>query len=353
MIERLYNSRLLCPGDIEPSQSNLRVVGVFNPGAVECEDGVTLLVRVAEASREKRLGKVALPRWVPSAGRAVIDWLSESDIVVDDPRVVTIKATGLKRLTFISHLAVVRCGEGRSVERIEPTRFMPAEQWEEFGVEDPRITALRNRFHFTYVAVSRHGAATALASTEDFRTFTRHGIIFPPENKDVMMFPDKIEGRYLALHRPNPAQHFSPPEIWLASSPDLLCWGNHAPLLSGDGTREAGRIGAGAPPLRTTEGWLAIYHGNGPLPRGRHGVGRYSAGAVLLDRHDPRRIIGRCANVLVPQTSYERKGFVPDVVFPTGVVPRGETILVYYGAADECTGVVELRLRDVLTAVAS
>lgn len=353
MIERLHSSRLLCPGDVAPSQDDLSVVGVFNPGAVECDEGVTLLVRVAEAAREKSVGRVGLPRWDRSAGRVVIDWLSESEVVFDDPRVVTVKATGLKRLTFASHLAVVRCGKGRSVEHIEQTRFMPMQETEEFGVEDPRITALLGRFYFTYVAVSRHGAATALASTLDFRTFTRHGIIFPAENKDVVLFPEQIEDRYFALHRPNPAQHFSPPEIWLASSPDLLCWGHHTPLLSGDGAREAHRVGAGAPPVRTSAGWLEIYHGNGPSPVGGSAVGRYSAGAVLLDYHDPRRIIGRCSEVLVPQRTYERQGFVPDVVFPTGVVPRGETVLVYYGAADECTAIAELRLRDVLAGVGS
>ena len=232
-----------------------------------------------------------------------------------------------------------------------PTRFLPGDALEEFGVEDPRITALNGRYYVTYVAVSRHGAATALAATSDFRQFTRLGVIFPPENKDVVLFPERIKGQYVALHRPNPAQHFTRPEIWIASSPDLIHWGSHAPMLRGEGAREAGRIGAGAPPVRTPAGWLEVYHGNKPAPDRPRGVGTYSAGAVLLDLEEPRNVIARCATLLVPEAHYERHGFVPDIVFPTGLVQHGETVLLYCGAADESTTVVELRLRDVLSAM--
>ena len=101
-------------------------------------------------------------------------------------------------------------------------RFLPDSEMEEFGVEDPRITALGGRYYFTYVAVSRHGAATALASTTDFRQFERHGIIFCPENKDVVLFPEQVGGEFVALHRPNAATPFCRPEMWVARSPDLV-----------------------------------------------------------------------------------------------------------------------------------
>lgn len=351
MIARLSSRCLLGPGDIPASQDDLTVIGAFNPGAIDRGAGVTLLVRVAEAAREQRTGQVALPRWDPTMRRTVIDWMRASDVIAEDPRVVTVKSTGLKRLTFISHLLVVHSHNGRDIGRIGPTRFLPDGTIEEFGVEDPRITKLNERFYVTYVAVSRHGAATALASTEDFRSFTRHGVIFPPENKDVVLFSERIGGKYFALHRPNPAHYFTRPEIWLASAPDLVHWGCHRPLLGGEGPGEAGRIGTGTPPLRTPPGWLVIYHGNGPTPGARGAVGTYCGGAFLLDLNDPGRIIGRCPRVLAPETEYERRGFVPDVVFPTGIVPQGETVLVYYGAADAVTAVVEFRLRDLLRAV--
>jgi predicted GH43/DUF377 family glycosyl hydrolase len=162
----------------------------------------------------------------------------------------------------------------------------------------------------------------------------------------VVLFPERIGGQFVALHRPNPAQHFSPPEIWQATSSDLIHWGGHAPLLGGTEQWDAGRVGAGAPPLRTNVGWLEIYHGNNRRT-GEIGVGMYSAGALLLDLENPSRILVTRGEILVPETDYERKGFVPNVVFPTGVVAKGETILVYYGAADESCAVVEVRLRNV------
>jgi beta-1,2-mannobiose phosphorylase / 1,2-beta-oligomannan phosphorylase len=225
---------------------------------------------------------------------------------------------------------------------------MPETEVEEFGVEDPRVTWLNNRFWFTYVAVSRHGAATALASTADFQTFQRHGVIFCPENKDVVLFPDRIGGHYAALHRPNGATQFSRPEMWLARSPDLVHWGQNDFLFGGRQAWESGRIGAGPPPLRTPAGWLEIYHGNARGQR-RGDVGIYSAGAMLLDLEQPNRVLKRTPEAFFePTADFERQGFVGDVVFPTGIVETPETLLVYYGAADMCTAVVEFSRAELM-----
>jgi beta-1,2-mannobiose phosphorylase / 1,2-beta-oligomannan phosphorylase len=254
-------------------------------------------------------------------------------------------------LTFISHLRVVRCGDGRSVERLTEDSFLPSCELEEFGVEDPRITAIDGRFYFTYVAVSRHGAATALASTTDFCRFDRHGVIFCPENKDVVLFPERIDGEYVALHRPNPATPFCRPEMWVARSLDLLHWGRHECLHGGAMAWEGGRVGAGTPPVRVEDGWIEIYHGN-RLPTLPGEVGMYSTGVLLLDPENPAIIRQRTASsVLEPTTAFERRGFVPDVVFPTGVVETGDSYLIYYGAADCCTAVVEFKRDEVLAAL--
>lgn len=326
------------------------MVGVFNPGAVATGvKEVTLLVRVAEAAAEQRPGWVGLPRWDPETGGVVVDWLRENEVTVLDPRVVVVRQTGFKRLTFLSHLALYRSLDGL---RLEPTpchRLYPAREWEEYGIEDPRITPLEGQFWITYVAVSRHGAATALASTRDFRSFERHGVVFPPENKDVVLFPERVDGRFVALHRPNPNQHFAAPEIWLGFSPDLRHWGAHQPLLGATGRWDLGRVGGGTPPIRTERGWLCIYHGNDRAPDGE-GVGVYSAGALLLDVEQPGRIRGLAGRIMVPETAFETRGFVPNVVFPTGLIPRGDSLWVYYGAADESCGVVELSLPEVLEA---
>jgi len=346
MIRRLFQKCLLHPSDLRASHEDLEVIGVFNPGVIAVEDGVVLLVRVAERPRERRAGFMGLPRWDPESG-LTIDWVPEEEVEPIDPRVIRLKRNGLIRLTSISHLRIVWSRDGRSIDSVTDLRFKPETAYEEYGVEDPRITRIGDRFYFTYVAVSRHGAATALASTTDFQTFQRHGIIFCPENKDVVLFPEKIGGEYVALHRPSGAVAFTMPEMWLARSPDLIHWGSHEHFLGGVSSWEVSRIGAGPPPIRTPEGWLVIYHGSREPAHGAVGV--YSAGALLLDSQDPRRILRRAREpILVPQSDFERHGFIPDVVFPTGVVESGETLLVYYGAADTVTAVVEFSQKDLL-----
>jgi len=342
---------LLGPDAVPPSHEGWEVVGVFNPGAIVVGERVVLLVRVAERSRQRRQGWFALPRWDPARGPTV-DWVDENAVETVDPRVVRIRATGLVRLTFVSHLRVVWCGDGWTVEEGDPPLFYPQAEYEEYGVEDPRITRIRDRYWITYVAVSRHGAATALASTTDFCSFERHGIIFPPENKDVVLFPEPIAGRYAALHRPNPATHFSNPAMWLAWSTDLFSWGQHQPLFAGEGEWENGRVGAGCPPLHVGDGWLEIYHGNRrPIAPGE--VGPYQAAAMLLDSFNPARVIRTSSRpILEPTEPFERQGFVPNVVFPTGIIERGDRLLVYYGAGDTYTAVAETSKSSVLECLA-
>lgn len=348
MASRRFHRCLLRPGDLKPSREDFEVVGVFNPGAVQVGDRVLLLVRVAERPHEQRPGFLGLPRY--DAQGLTIDWVSESELRSTDPRVVRCPPDGRLRLRFVSHLRMVRLREGREVEEISEPCFVPQNEYEEFGVEDPRITPLGDTFYFTYVAVSRHGAATALASTRDFQVFTRHGIIFPPENKDVVLFPQRIGGDYWALHRPLPSMAFGTPSIWISRSSDLLQWGYHQHLLSSSFGWEGCRVGGGTPPLYTPEGWLVIYHGNRKVPH-KPGVGVYSAGVMLLDLEQPYRILRRSSKpILTPQTEFERHGFVPNVVFPTGIVDCGESVLVYYGAADTATAVVEFSKKDLIPA---
>ena len=342
-------NRLLGPEDIPPTSAEFCVVGAFNPGAVAFGDEVILLVRVAEqAAAEPSTEHYLLP-WHDPGGGYVIDRFTAAEIDTRDGRVVHLRATGEARLTSVSHLLVVHCGDGRRVERLGAA-LHPHAEYEEYGMEDPRITRLDDQYYITYVAVSRHGAGTALASTTDFRTFQRHGIIFPPENKDVVLFPERISGHYAALHRPVNAMPFTGPEMWSAQSPDLVHWGKHEPLYRGRMAWETGRVGAGAPPVRTERGWLELYHGN--LRPSRAGeVGAYCAGAMLLDGENPCHLLQVAPRpVLEPTEDYERVGFVPDVVFPTGIVESKGRILVYYGAADACTGVAEIQADELWTA---
>ncbi len=355
MIRRLFSACMCRPGDLRPSRDELEIVGTFNPGAIAFGDEVILLVRVAERPRERRAGYTALPRWQSGAGLTV-DWIADDEIDLLDARVVRRKRDGLVRLTFVSHLRILRSRDGRSIDREDDARFEPQSEFEEFGVEDPRITRIGDTYWFTYVAVSRHGPATGLASTTDFQTFTRHGVIFPIENKDVVLLPETIDGDYVALHRPLGGTPFTQPEIWLARSADMVHWGRHKVLPGSVSDLDADRVGAGAPPIRCPDGWLEIYHASTNPAGGSSGcssgVGVYSAAALLLDLHEPHRIVRKSSGpILAPETDYEQAGFVPNVVFPTGVVDRGDRLLVYYGAADTVCAVAELSKADVLAAM--
>jgi predicted GH43/DUF377 family glycosyl hydrolase len=222
---------------------------------------------------------------------------------------------------------------------------------EEYGLEDPRITRIDDRYYITYVAVSRHRPATALASTTDFKTLDRHGIVFCPENKDVVLLPKRVNGEYVALHRPLGETPFSRPEMWTARSSDLVRWGNHQYFSAEAGGWEDGRGGAGAPPLAMPEGWLEFYHGNRRTQVAGE-VGAYCAGAMLLAKDDPAHILKVSREpILEPQHDFENEKFVNKVVFPTAIVEEGERLLIYYSASDRYCAVVEVSRVDVTRAL--
>ncbi|HVT30333.1 MAG TPA: glycoside hydrolase family 130 protein, partial [Lacipirellulaceae bacterium] len=347
MIERLATHLLLQPKDVRPSHPDWEVIGVFNPGVARCGDETVILARVAERPREQREGWTPHPRWSREDGY-VVDWVPNEHLEPKDPRVMRHRHTGLVRLTFISHLRVARSRDGRTIETVDAPMILPANEMEEFGLEDPRIIWLDGRYYITYVAVSRHGPATALASTTDFKTFERHGIIFCPENKDVVLLPDRVGGEYIALHRPLGEIPFCRPEMWVARSPDLVHWGAHAFLFAGAGDWEGGRVGAGAPPLAVPDGWLEIYHGN-RRPEFVGEVGMYCAGAMLLAKDEPGRVLAVSREpVFEPQLEFEKDGFVDRVVFPTGVLEEDDRLLIYYGASDKYCAMVEVARDDVL-----
>jgi predicted GH43/DUF377 family glycosyl hydrolase len=347
MIERIATHLLLRPEDVTPSHPDWEVIGVFNPGVARLGDQTIILARVAERPREKRHGWTPHPSWKGDKGY-VVDWVENEHLEADDPRVVRHLHTGLVRLTFLSHLRVFRSRDGRTIDDMSGPLFLPDNEMEEYGLEDPRITWLDGRYYITYVAVSRHGPATALASTTDFKTLERHGIIFCPENKDVVLLPERVDGQYFALHRPLGDMPFCRPEMWIARSPDLVHWGAHQYLFAGTDDWEGGRVGAGVPPLAMPEGWLEIYHGN-RLPEVVGEVGAYCGGAMLLDRDDPGRVLKVSREpILEPRLDFEKEGFIAEVVFPTAVIEEDDRLLIYYGASDKYCAMVEVSRRDVM-----
>ncbi|MEM7625784.1 MAG: glycosylase [Planctomycetota bacterium] len=355
MIDRKFTQRLLSPGDFPASREDLRVIGVFNPGAARLPDGrIVLMVRVAESPIEQRDGFHALPSW-NADGALAVEYLPEDQDILVDPRKVVRAADQLMRLKFVSHIRTfVLDAAGTAIDHeLEPLTCRGP--YETFGVEDPRITLIDGTYFITYVSVSEHGAATSLATTTDFRTYERHGIIFCPENKDVMLLPEKIDGRFAALHRPNTFQRFCKPEMWLATSEDAKHWGGHRFVWAGRYAWDNDRIGAGVPPIRIdlsgTRGWLEMYHGSRRATK-KGEVGAYMAGLLLLDPDDPAKVIKHTPEpIMAAQENWEMNGFVPNVVFPTGVVEDGDRWLVYYGAADTHVGVTAFPLEALVGAL--
>lgn len=344
---RAPNNPIITPAMVRPSRPDLEVVGVFNPGVIRHGQEIILLLRVAEAPLREADDEVAAAIFNASSGRLEMKrWKRDTPgIDVSDPRIVALD--GRMWLTSISHMRVARSTDGFHFEIEAKPALEAATDLEAFGIEDPRITLIDGTYWINYTAVSQHGISTALASTRDFRTFERHGIIFSPPNRDVTIFPELIRGRYAALHRPMP-EGLGDPAIWVAWSPDLLDWGHHAPVASARrGTWDDLKVGGGAVPFRVTTGgrpgWLAIYHGvtRSPLT--------YSLGALLLDEKDPGKVIGRSKEpILAPEAPYEREGFFAKVVFSCGVIAEGDSVRVYYGAADGVTAVADVYLDDIL-----
>src|SRR5258708_33714936 len=149
VVKRLFNKCLLRRTDFKASQPDLEVIGAFNPGAAATEQGVTLLVRVAEQAAERRPGRTALPRWDAQSRRILLDWEENTALETVDVRVVKRKRDGLVPLTFTSHLRVSHSRDGRNIDSIEAGSFEPTNEHEEFVVENPRCMPILASFYFT------------------------------------------------------------------------------------------------------------------------------------------------------------------------------------------------------------
>jgi len=277
---------------------------VFNPGAVRCSDGSTILLCRVEDRRGH------------------------------------------------SHLTVARSADGITDWTIDPAPTFapdpdkyPEEHW---GLEDPRVTYLEalGKYAVVYTAYSWGGPGVGLALTEDFRHFERIGIIMPPEDKDAALLPRQIDGRWAMIHRPATPMGA---HIWISYSPDLKHWGGHKLVLRArqGGWWDANKIGLSPPLIETERGWLMIYHGVRMTPAGC----LYRIGLALFDLQRPETCLRRGDSwIFGPFAPYEREGDVQNVVFPCGytIGDDGDTVLMYYGAADTSICVATGSIREML-----
>ena len=245
-------------------------------------------------------------------------------------------------LTSISHLRLARSRDGIHFTVDEKPFIKPDRELEGFGTEDARITKIGDSYYINYTAVSCNGITTALAVTKDFQSVEKRGLIFVTENRDVTIFPEKIQGKYYALTRPVPRQ-IGTAQMWVSASPDLIYWGEHELLKLPRYQWDDARNGGGAVPIRTEQGWLILYHGADKASN------RYCMGAALLDLENPDKVIAVSRKpILEPEESYERKGFYPNVVFSCGAVLRDGVVWMYYGAADRVMALARAPLERIL-----
>ena len=343
MITKYHDNPVVRPGDVKPSLEGYKVRGAFNPGAAVFGDEIVLLLRVAETC-EQIEGRVRVPTYRFDADGSRPDVLEfrrdDPGVVLKDTRGVAYR--GQDYLSTISHIRVARSRDGLHFQVDEKPFVYPLDERERYGCEDARAVRIDGRYYINFTVVSQDSWSTMLAVTDDFRTAERLGIIFHPEDKDVAIFPEKVNGMYHALHRPNNSG-FGKASIWYAQSPDLLHWGRHRCIVRPlDTPWEAAKIGGGAPPIKTTEGWLAIAHGKGANSA-------YSLFCVLLDLEEPWKVIRRATEpILTPTEPYETEGFFPNVVFSNGVVAKDGKLFIYYGAADESSCVATTTVTELL-----
>jgi predicted GH43/DUF377 family glycosyl hydrolase len=251
-----------------------------------------------------------------------------------------------------SHLTVARSINGvdnwqiepRPTFRADPEQF-PEELW---GVEDPRVTYVPElrKYAIVYTAFTRDGPGVSLALTKDFHEFERYGVIMPPEDKDAALLPYRIDGQWALIHRPVSAPRA---HMWLSYSLDLRHWGNHKLMLEArrGAWWDANKIGLSPPAIETPQGWLVIYHG----VRNTAAGSIYRLGLALFDLHAPEHCVMRGDEwIFGPQETYEQRGDVDNVVFPCGytLAPDGDTLRIYYGAADTSIGLATASVRAML-----
>ena len=218
----------------------------------------------------------------------------------------------------------------------------------EEAIYDPRITKIDDTYYVTYASENRFGCQIGLSKSKDLKHWEKMEPIALPDNRNIVLFPEKIRGLYCRLSRPFSGQQGG---IWVDYSPDLVFWGIHRNIMESRRFHwDRGKIGPGAPPVRTDRGWLIIYHGTTPYCNGLV----YRLGLALLDLEDPTKVLGRPPQyLLTPTEDYERVGDVPNVVFPIATVVDEGTgrLALYYGCADTSVGLAHANLRDVIAFV--
>ena len=200
---------------------------------------------------------------------------------------------------------------------------------------DPRLVKIDDKYYVIWCTDFGGYPTIGLGVTKDFKAFLRLENCFLPYNRNGVLFPQKINGKFMMLSRPSDNEHTAFGDIFISESKDLIHWGKHRKVMSrgGYGWWQSLKIGGGPPPIETPDGWLMIYHGVNLTCNGYV----YSIGGAILDLNEPSKVLYRSGNyLLTPEQNYETNGFVPNVVFPCAILYEEQTrkIAIYYGASD-------------------
>jgi beta-1,2-mannobiose phosphorylase / 1,2-beta-oligomannan phosphorylase len=347
------------PEDVDLSRSPLRrdigedtyVLGAFNPGLTRLPGGnLLMMVRVAEALRRPvREDEVLAIRWAD--GRYEIDRFARASVNDKDPRQLQLSQHHYKTLILTSLswlLPVELTPDGSRVVNAHYDRIIsPERSYQEYGVEDARISRIDNQWYMTTCSVSAERHCTTLHVSNNGLDYRLEGVILDHQNKDMVLFEGKVGGMFAALTRPlgeiyfayPPDSDYLPgPSIQLAASPDALHW---RPMESpGIRPRRSSpssmKVGGGTPPILTDKGWLTLYHG----VELRGVVGVYRTFWALLDRDNPARILRLADETPLlearPEISHnlDRLRYVHDIVFTTGIAKSGEDYIIASGEDD-------------------
>ena len=267
------------------------------------------------------------------------------------------KFEGRYILLFRSHLhngrsiiGMARSDDGYNFQVDGKPFMVPSTQgvfsrFEAYGVEDPRICSIDGVYYITYSAYSRFGVRIGLARTHDFKTVERISLISEPDMRNVVIFPETFNGRYARLDRPH--SEINSWSIWLSWSPDLVHWGESEPVINPVTYHwDQMKVGPGATPVRTSEGWLNVFHGVFPTMDGSV----YRLGVALHDIANPATVLGVADDWIVsPEDSWELTGYVHNVVFSCGAIAEDDgTLKIYWGAADTVMCVGTARIVDLV-----
>ena len=312
-MERYLNNPIIRPKDIPNILPDIiDATSVFNPGAIKFDDKTLLMLRVQNRARE-----------------TYFIMAESEDGIQFDIADEFIKWEGLEKVK----------------ERI-------------YHLYDPRITNIEEEYYIMFAMDIETGCFLGLGKTIDFNKFEFIGIVSKEDNRNGVLFSEKVNGRYLRLDRPNINQLVDGPltgsEIWISESEDLINWNPIKKLICGRNHYWDELIGAGPPPVKTTKGWLCIYHGIA-----MHYQPIYQAGIMLLDLEDPTKVISRGRfNILEPRELYETVGQVPNVIFPTGLIvydfdengfaKMNSEVKLYYGAADTVIGLATSTIEKLI-----